>query len=287
MFSSIRKKLNISVLIIVGAILIFSFSSLYGSFRMILDKSYSESTARFARQEVLNSSVTLATVASSIDAMTKFNGFESAARTYNAYFINNVRNAIQYYPYYNSFVMFSDGEPMYYFGYIHRDKAMLDDISAAIGDADSGWSIFDNKLIYIRKYRTDGKTAYAAFGINTDVAAADFASDNTFAGHNCVYIAAQNGNGIILQGDSKTDFDSDACADRFGSKIYSEKIGGTNLTAHISNRSAYTDRRSAATISLCIIVGTLIMLICYLTVNRLGLEIEHQLDKIHNQMQNY
>lgn len=287
MFSGIRKKLNISVLIIVGAILIFSFSSLYGSFRMILDESYSERTARFAKQEVLNSSVTLGTVASSIDALTEFNDFESAARSYNTYFVNNVRNAIQYYPYYNSFVMFSGGEPMYYFGDTERGKEMLDDISAALGDADSGWSIFGNKLIYIRKYLTGGKTAYAAFGINTDVAAADFASDNAFAGHSCVFIAAQNGNNIVLQGDGKTDIASAARSGRFGAKIYSEKIGGTNLTAFIASRTAYTDSRSAATIALCIIAGALIMLICYMTVNRLGLEIEHQLDKIHNQMQNY
>ena len=286
MFSGIRKKLNISVLITVGAMLIFSFSSLYGSFRMILDESYSERTERFANQEVLNSSVTLGTVASSIDAMAEFNDFESAARTYNTYFVNNVRSAVQYYPYYNSFVMFSGGEPMYYFGYIERGKEMLDDISAALGDADSGWSIFGNKLIYIRKYLTGGKTAYAAFGINTDVAAADFASDNTFAGHSCVYLAAQNGNSIMLQGDGKTDFDS-ALRGRFGTKIHSEKIGDTNLTVYISGRTAYTDSRSVAAIALCIIAGALIMLICYLTVNRLGTEIEHQLDKIHNQMQNY
>lgn len=286
MFSGIRKKLNISVLITVGAMLIFSFSSLYGSFRMILDESYSERTERFANQEVLNSSVTLGTVASSIDAMAEFNDFESAARTYNTYFVNNVRSAVQYYPYYNSFVMFSDGEPMYYFGYIERGKEMLDDISAALGDADSGWSIFGNKLIYIRKYFTGGKTAYAAFGINTDVAAADFASDNTFAGHSCVYLVAQNGNSIMLQGDGKTDFDS-ALRGRFGTKIHSEKIGDTNLTVYIAGRTAYTDSRSVAAIALCIIAGALIMLICYLTVNRLGTEIEHQLDKIHNQMQNY
>lgn len=294
-FSQIRKKLNISVLLIVGVMLIFSFSSLYGSFRMIIDNSYSERMARFAKQEVLNSSVTLSTVASSIDAMTEQTGFEAAAVSYDSYFLNRIRSAIQYYPYYDSFVMFADGKTMYYFNTpyreITRDNALLADVCAALGDAERGWSVFDGRLIYIRKYTVADKTAYAIFGIDTETVAADYASDSAFAANNCVYIAAKNGNSLLLRGSGKQDFaqisSQHSGKGKINSPVYVEEIDGTGITAYISSRTGYTDRRTVWAISMCILAAALIMLACYFTVNRLGREIECQLDRIHNEMQNY